>query len=107
MIQSTVEQIFALIGNQKLIEVTETQLEIGFRTLKQKLDENNIDYRSEIFGLSPVNKELDDFNQFAQDAQQAQTINREKFISKINEILSDDLMAKQIALGCIQLSGAN
>ena len=65
MIQSTAEQIFALIGNQELIEVTETQLEIGLRTLKQKLDEDNLDYRSEIFGLSPANKELDDFNQFA------------------------------------------
>ena len=45
MIQSTAEQIFALIGNQELIEVTETQLEIGLRTLKQKLDEENHDYR--------------------------------------------------------------
>ena len=71
------------------------------RTLKQKFDEDHLDYRSEIFGLSPVNKELDDLNQFAQDAHQAQTINREKFISKINEILKDELMAKQIALGCI------
>ena len=101
MIQSTAEQIFALIGDQELIEVTETQLEIGLRTLKQKLDEDNLDYRSELFDLPPVNKDLDDFNQFALDAQQAQTVNKEKFIRKISEILKDDLMAKQIALGCI------
>ena len=90
-----------MIGNQELIEVTETQLEIGLRTLKQKLDEENLEFRSEIFGLNPVNKDLDDFNQFALDSQQAQTVPRAKFIRQINEILKDDLMAKQIAVGCI------
>ena len=49
-----------------------SSVETNFIQKKYHFFENNIDYRTEIFGLSPVNKELDDFNQFAQDAQQAQ-----------------------------------
>ena len=40
-----------MIDESKFAEVSDTQLEIGFRTIKTKLDEANKEYREVIFDL--------------------------------------------------------
>ena len=49
------EKMFKMVGDIKINEPTETQLEIGFRMIKTKLDESDVDYRQEVFGLPAKN----------------------------------------------------
>ena len=52
------KRLFLQTNDIKLAQPSETQLEIGFLTIKQKSEENGFDYRQKIFGLS--GKEDDD-----------------------------------------------
>ena len=52
------KRLFLQTDDVNLTQPSETQLEIGFLTLKQKFEENGFDYRQQIFGLA--DKEDDD-----------------------------------------------
>ena len=80
------EKIFAMVDDSKLSEISDTQLEIGFRTIKTKLEETGTDYRENIFGLAAKESQDDEFEQFQIDSRNAKPLMRETFAQNIQMI---------------------
>ena len=81
------------------------QLEIGFRTIKTKLDEGSIDYRQALFGLPAKDEsEEDEFIQFYTDSRNAKPLSKESFIESIRAYVEDDEVREALAVGCQKFS---
>ena len=78
--------LFSLVDPRALIEVTETELEIGFRKLKEALDDKGVGYKFFIFEIEPSSQDDDEKDaeelkvQMAEEARFAIPLMREEFI---------------------------
>ena len=79
-------RLFLQTNDINLAQPSETQLEIGFLTIKQKSEENGFDYRQTIFGLS--GKEDDDeLQQLFIDQSKAEFLTHRDFIETLKPLL--------------------
>jgi len=83
-----------------LPEVTETELEIGFRKLKEIFDEKNIDYKTFIFELDSIDndddKDADEIRiAVSKDTKMALPLMREEFIERVSteDVLNDEALS--------------
>ena len=83
-----------------LPEVTETELEIGFRKLKEIFDEKKIDYKTFIFELDSIDndddKDADEIRiAVSKDTKMALPLMREEFIERVSteDVLNDPALS--------------
>ena len=94
----------------KVYEVSEAELELGFRKMKEILDSRNMDYRVLIFDIDKdlvndddlMDKDPDDIKvAFSKETLEAIPLMKEEFIDKIfDSVISDRDFAEKMALGC-------
>ena len=97
-----------MVDQASLIEVSETELEIGFRKLKQTLDQRNMDYKMLLFDIdTPLNqdeepeKEADEIRLgLSTESLAAKPLLKADFIDRLSSVLNDRAMSEKIALGC-------
>ena len=91
MIDCSAKGLFDLMDSRVLPSVTDTELEIGFRKLKEVLDSKNIDYKSFIFELESKDIAIEDDDRevdeiraaIFEDTKVAIPLMREEFIDRI------------------------
>ena len=96
------KRLFLQTDDVNLTQPSETQLEIGFLTLKQKFEENGFDYRQQIFGLA--DKEDDDeLQQLYIDQSKAKFLTHKDLVESLSTLLIDDQLTSAVSHGCQHL----
>ena len=102
-----------LIDQTKVYEVSDAELELAFRRMKEILDEKNMDYRVLIFDIET---DAENENELDRDPEQiklsvsketleAIPLMKEEFIDKIfDSVIPDRDFAERLALGCQQIA---
>ena len=96
-----------MVDQTKLEEVSSTELEIGFRKMKEILDQKNMDYKVLIFNVDSKksedeqDKDADDIR-FALSEETLSTVplHKDDFSQKIFAFLNDYALVQKITLGC-------
>ena len=97
------KKLFLQIDEAKLDIPSETKLEIGFLTLKQKFEEKGISYRAKLFELNEKEDD-DEVAQLYNDQKKAQFLSHVDFVDIIVQNLEDKEMAEAVSNGCQHLS---
>jgi hypothetical protein len=110
VIDSSPAGLFSMVDVHKLVDISMIELEIGFRKMKDKLEEMNMDYKRLIFELESVectpeeeeNKDPEEIRRdMADESLKAIPLMKEEFIYKVSSlVIKDQLLAEKIALGC-------
>ena len=108
MIDSTAAGLFKLVDQTKLFEVTDLELEIGFRKMQEALDKQNMDYRVLLFDVEIPERDQDQDDMDEADIKKelasislsAIPLMKEEFIHKVHTYLNDAVLAEKIAVGC-------
>ena len=103
-----------MVDQTGLIEVSANELEIGFRKLKQTLDQKNMDYKVLLFDIDTPSNQDDEVEKEANEIRMglsaeslaAKPLLKADFIERLNSILNDRGMSEKIALGCQQAASS-
>ena len=94
------------------MQVTQNELELGFRKLKEVFERKGVDFKKFIFEIEHVGENTDDEKDpdeirlsASEEAMFAIPLMREEFMQRINEGYLDDIeLAEKIAIGCQQVA---
>ena len=114
LIDTTPSGLFSMVNQAGLIEVSANELEIGFRKLKQTLDQRNMDYKVLLFDIDTPSNQEDEVEKEANEIRlglsaeslAAKPLLKADFIERLNSILNDRGMSEKIALGCQQAASS-
>ena len=113
LINCSPASLFQHLDPRKLFEITQSELELGFRKLKEIFEQKDINYKKYIFEMDSGDSAAlaleEDPNEvrlsLSQEAMLAIPLMREEFIERVNTGLLDDFeLAEKIAIGCQQVA---